>query len=98
MIKIKQLYKRKTGAIHTYKSEILVTSVKLFSDSANARDATMLDKIINKRAQEDWEFFCHSYMPNSASTRSAILLTFRKYNVSTIGYPGYYISRFTLIG
>lgn len=64
--------------MHTYKSEIVVTTVKWFKDSANEKDLELLDKLINKRASEGWEFVCHSYMPNVTSARSAILVTFRK--------------------
>lgn len=64
--------------MYQYKSEILVTTIKWFSDSANAKDLVMIDKFINERALEGWEFVCHSYMPNVTSGRSAILLTFRK--------------------
>lgn len=64
--------------MYFYKSEILVTTVKWFKDSASDKDVKNLDELINKRASEGWEFVCHSYMPNVTSGRSAVLITFRK--------------------
>ncbi|MEG0283377.1 MAG: hypothetical protein RR577_00705 [Erysipelotrichales bacterium] len=61
-----------------YKSEILETDVKWFKDSANNQDIKHLDNLINRRVSEGWEFVTHSYMPNLLSTKSAILVTFRK--------------------
>lgn len=61
-----------------YKSEVMETSVKWFKDSANETDVSRLDELINKRTEEGWEFVTYSYMANVTSSRSAILITFRK--------------------
>lgn len=64
--------------MYTYKSEILVTTYKWIKESASQEDVKNLDELINQRASEGWEFVCHSYMANSQSSRSAILITFRR--------------------
>lgn len=64
--------------MYIYKSEILTTTFKWIKDSANQKDVDHLDELINKRASEGFELVCYSYMPNVASARSAILITFRK--------------------
>jgi len=61
-----------------YKSEILKTTSKWFSHSANEEDVSNLDKLINKRATEGWELVTYSYIENVWGMRSAILVTFRK--------------------
>jgi len=61
-----------------YKSEILVTTTKWFRDSASETDVSNLDRLINRRTAEGWEFVTYSYMVNVAWGRSAILVTFRK--------------------
>ena len=64
---------------YEYKSEVLETTLKWgFKDSANKRDLENLDNLINNWANEGWEFVTHSYMANVISSRSAILVTFRK--------------------
>lgn len=61
-----------------YKTEILETSIKWVKDSANEKDLTQLDELINSKAQQGWELVTHAYMPNVTATRSAFLVTFRK--------------------
>lgn len=61
-----------------YKSEIIKTTRKWIKDSANEKDLSILDELINKRTVEGWEFITYSYMVNIFSWRSAILVTFRK--------------------
>lgn len=63
--------------MYKYKSEVLVTTFKWIKESASKEDVENLDDLINKRTSEGWEFVCYSYMPNSQSSRSAILVTFR---------------------
>jgi len=61
------------------KVRLFFTSIKWgLKDSANDKDIYKLDQLINERASSGWEFVCHSYMPNVAAARSAILVTFRK--------------------
>ena len=61
-----------------YKTEILKTGVKWFSDKANEADVSELDELINERASEGWELVTYSYMSTSLQTRGATLITFRK--------------------
>ena len=44
-----------------YKSEILVTTAKWFFNSANETDVSNLDRLINRRTAEGWEFVTYSY-------------------------------------
>jgi hypothetical protein len=39
---------------YEYKSEVLSTGIKRFSDKANDVDVSVLDELINKRASEGW--------------------------------------------
>ena len=65
--------------MYIYQSEILDTVLKWGpKDSANEKDVAALDELINQRTAEGWEFVAYSYMANVMSTRSAILVTFRK--------------------
>lgn len=61
-----------------YKSEVIETGVKWHKDSADEKDLKNLDELINQRAEEGWEFVCHSYMPNVTAFKSAVLVTFKK--------------------
>jgi hypothetical protein len=64
--------------MYIYKSEILYTKVKIFSDKASESDLVELDALINKRAQEGWELATYSFMATSSQVRAATLITFRK--------------------
>ena len=61
-----------------YKSEILRTGIKWFSDKANESDVSDFDQVFNKRAEEGWELASYSYMATSLQTRGALLVTFRR--------------------
>ena len=61
-----------------YKTEILFTGVKWFSDKANDADVSALDELLNKRASEGWELVTYSYMATSVQARGATLITFRR--------------------
>ena len=67
--------------MYTYKSEILTVSIKWFSDKANSEDIAMLDKLINERTSEGWEFVTYDYMATSTQMRGAFIVTFRKEKV-----------------
>jgi hypothetical protein len=64
--------------MYKYRSEVLQTSLKWVNDSASPEDLERLDALLNERADDGWEFVCHSYMANVLGSRSAILVTFRK--------------------
>ncbi|MDR0843511.1 MAG: DUF4177 domain-containing protein [Acidobacteriota bacterium] len=64
--------------MYEYKSEVLYTNVKWFSDKANKSDISELDALINNRAEEGWELVTYSYMATSSQFRGATLITFRK--------------------
>ena len=61
-----------------YKTEVLSTGVKWFSDKANDADVLALDQLINKRASEGWELVTYSYMATSVQARGATLITFKR--------------------
>ena len=67
--------------MYIYKTEILTVSTKWFSDKANEDDIAMLDKLINERSSEGWEFATYDYMATSSQLRGAFLVTFRKEKV-----------------
>ena len=67
--------------MYTYKSEILSVSMKWFSDKATSEDIAMLDKLINERTSEGWEFVTYDYMTTSTQMRGAFIVTFRKEKV-----------------
>ena len=67
--------------MYTYKSEILSVSMKWFSDKATSEDIAMLDKLINERISEGWEFVTYDYMATSTQMRGAFIVTFRKEKV-----------------
>ena len=61
-----------------YKTEIITTGIKMFSDKANKSDVAALDKLINDRAAEGWELVTYSYMATSTQARGATLVTFKR--------------------
>ena len=67
--------------MYTYKSEILSVSIKWFSDKATSEDIAMLDKLINERTSEGWEFVTYDYMATSTQMRGTFIVTFRKEKV-----------------
>ena len=67
--------------MYTYKSEILSVSMKWFSDKATSEDIAILDKLINERISEGWEFVTYDYMATSTQMRGAFIVTFRKEKV-----------------
>ena len=64
--------------MYKYRSEAFQTSFKLVNDSAGPEDLDRLDSLLNERANDGWEFVCHSYMTNVFGFRSAILVAFKK--------------------
>ena len=64
--------------MYEYKSEVLYTKTKWFSDKAGTADLRELDELINLRAQEGWELVTYSYMATSLQVKGATLITFKK--------------------
>lgn len=64
--------------MYEYKTEILETGTKWFSDKANESDLIKLDQLINERASEGWELVTYSYMATSMQIKGATLVTFKK--------------------
>lgn len=64
--------------MYIYKTEILPTSKKCFSDKANEDDISLLDELINERATNGWELVTYDYMATSMQIKGAFVITFRK--------------------
>ena len=64
--------------MYLYQSEVLKVGVKVFTNKATDSDLTMLDELINKRAQEGWELVTYDYMATSTQIQGAFIVTFRK--------------------
>ena len=64
--------------MYEYKTELLDTNVKWFKDSADEKDITMLDELLNKRAKEGWELVTYSYMINVFGFKSVFSITFKR--------------------
>ena len=62
----------------TYRTEILKTGLKLWSDKANEQDAAEQDALLNERAAEGWELVTYDYMATSTQVKGAFIVTFRK--------------------
>jgi len=61
-----------------YRTEVIKTGMKWFSDKANDSDVSDFDELFNKRAAEGWELVTYSYMATSLQVRGALLVTFKK--------------------
>lgn len=64
--------------MYEYKTEILDTDIKWFTDKATAKDANELDEFLNKRAQEGWELATYSFMDTHVHLRCGTLITFKR--------------------
>lgn len=64
--------------MYTYKTEIIRTGTKFWSDKADENDAAQLDSLLNQRATEGWELATYDYMATSTQIRGAFIITFRK--------------------
>lgn len=64
--------------MYIYKTEILKGSTKWFSNKANSKDIAMLDKLLNEKTSEGWEFVAYNYMATDDQIRGAFVVTFRK--------------------
>ena len=64
--------------MYIYKTEILTTDTKWFSDKADANDTAALDQLINERAADGWELAAYDYMATSMQIKGAFIITFKK--------------------
>lgn len=64
--------------MYIYKSEIIKTGFKFWSDKANEDDAAELDALLNARSAEGWELVTYDYMATSYQVKGAFIITFRK--------------------
>ncbi len=61
-----------------YKTEILTTGTKWFSDKADEGDISKLDELLNEQAANGWELVTYSHMATSMQIKGAFVITFRK--------------------
>ena len=61
-----------------YKTELLDSRVKWFTDSADEKDIEKLDELLNERAADGWELVTYSYMTNVFGAKSVFAITFRR--------------------
>ena len=64
--------------MYEYKTEVIFTGTKWFSDKANNSDAEKFNRIITERCTEGWELVTYSYMATSIQIRGALLVTYRR--------------------
>jgi len=64
--------------MYEYKTEILSTGMKWFSDKANESDVSQFNEIFTERGTEGWELVTYSYMATSLQVKGALLVTYRR--------------------
>ena len=64
--------------MYEYKTEILRTGIKWFSDKANEEDVAQFNEIFTEKCVDGWELLTYSYMATSAQVRGALLVTYRR--------------------
>ena len=64
--------------MYKYKTEIVKVKFKFFAAKANKKDISVLDEVVNKRAEEGWELVTYSFMAPAGSFRSSFVITFRQ--------------------
>ena len=64
--------------MYEYKTEVVSTEVKLFSDKANEFDVQKFNQIFGERCSDGWELVTYSYMATSLQVRGALLVTYRR--------------------
>jgi hypothetical protein len=64
--------------MYEYKTEILFTGLNMFTDKADARDASQFDEVFTQKCVDGWELLTYSYMATAFSVRGALLVTFRR--------------------
>ena len=64
--------------MYDYKTEIITTGLKWFSDKATETDAQEFNQLFVDRCVDGWELVSYSYMATSLQIKGALLVTFRK--------------------
>ena len=64
--------------MYEYKTEILTTGLKWFSDKASEADASQFNEIFTARCTDGWELLTYSYMATSLQAKGALLVTYRR--------------------
>ena len=64
--------------MYEYKTEILHTGLKWFSDKANDSDVAQFNEIFTERCVDGWELLTYSYMATSLQVKGALLVTYRR--------------------
>ena len=64
--------------MYEYKTEILTTGFKWFSDKANEADIEQFNERFEERCAEGWELVTYSYMATPMQVKGALLVTYRK--------------------
>lgn len=64
--------------MYEYKTEIISTGLKWFSDKASDADAQEFNQLFTDRCKDGWELVTYSYMATSLQAKGALLVTFRK--------------------
>jgi uncharacterized protein YgiM (DUF1202 family) len=64
--------------MYEYKTEVIKTEVKWFSDKASDSDVEKFNQIISERCIDGWELVTYSYMATTMQVKGALLVTFRR--------------------
>ena len=64
--------------MYEYKTEVIFTEQKWFSDKASKSDVEKFNQIITERCADGWELVTYSYMATSVQIRGALLVTYRR--------------------
>ena len=64
--------------MYEYKTEILSTGVKWFSDKASEADIAQFNDIFTERCVDGWELLTYSYMATAIQVKGALLVTYRR--------------------
>jgi hypothetical protein len=68
--------------MYDYKTEIIYTGTKWFSDKASEADVQEFNQLFADRCVDGWELVTYSYMATSVQMKGALLVTFRREKVS----------------
>ena len=64
--------------MYEYKTEILRTGLKLFSDKASESDASQFNEVFSEKCTDGWELLTYTYMQEVFGARGSLLVTFRR--------------------
>jgi len=61
-----------------YKTEIMGTGLKIFSEKATTKDVEQFTEFFNSKCADGWNLLSYSYAPNTFNIKHVILATFVK--------------------